>query len=141
MKVQILKPIVNSGKLAPISGEFTAYNENGELTAYRISENYIDILKYRYIHKNVSHPLRSGKDRYFKRVHCLEFENKIVYFLGRFGSDKPIGCHIGLSWFENQRFLWKMGDHWLLQEKNIRYLINLGFLILGIYISFRTSKS
>ncbi|MEN9997053.1 MAG: hypothetical protein RI922_43 [Bacteroidota bacterium] len=137
MKVQILKPIVNSGKLEPISGQFTAYNEDGQLTAYKISENYIDILNYRYIHKNVSHPLKSGKDRYFKRVHCLEFKNKTVYFLGRYGSDKPIGCHIGLTWFENQRFLWKMGDHWFQQEKNIRYIVNLLFLTLGLFYGIK----
>lgn len=139
MKVQILKPIVNSGQLEPLKGDFTAYNEEGKLTSYKVSDNYIDILNYRYVHKNISHPLRSGEERYFKRVHCLEYKNRIVYFLGRFGTEKPLGCHIGLTRFENQRFLWKMGDHWLLQEKNIRYLVNLIFLILGVYISFRKS--
>ena len=44
MKVQILKPIVNSGQLEPLKGAFTAYNEEGKLTSYKVSDNYIDIL-------------------------------------------------------------------------------------------------
>ena len=140
MRIQILKPIVNTGEMEPQIGSFSVYNQEGKLTIYHVSENYITILNHRYIHKNISHPMRSGDSRYYKRIHCLEFQNKRVYFLSLYGSENSKGYHIGLSWFENQRFLWKMSDHWLQQEKNIRYVINVIFLIIGAYIGFKNLK-
>jgi hypothetical protein len=95
MRIQILKPINNTGHMELTKGSFEAFDEDGTLKTYTVSENFIRILKYRYIHLNVSHPLKSGDILYYKRIHCLNYENKKVYFLKRFGVEKSNGIHIG----------------------------------------------
>lgn len=132
MKIQILKPIQNTGRMQQTKGTFESYDEEGILRTYTVSQNFIKILKYRYIHLNVSHPLKSGDNLYYKRIHCLNFENKKVYFLRRFGNEESNGIHIGLSWSENQKFLFLMGQHWIQQEDNIRFLTNMALIVFGI---------
>jgi hypothetical protein len=135
MKIQILKPVYNTGNMEQIKGSFESYDEEGVLRTYTLSENFIDILKYRYIHRNISHPLKSGDALYYRRIHCLNFENKKVYFLNRFGEEKSNGIHIGLTWKENQKFLLLMGQHWIQQEDNIRFLTNMALIVYGIIMS------
>jgi hypothetical protein len=135
MKIQILKPIHNTGRMQQTKGTFESYDEEGILRTYTVSQNFIKILKYRYVHLNVSHPLKSGDTLYFKRIHCLNYENKKVYFLKRFGVEKSNGIHIGLSWFENHKFLFLMGQHWIQQEDNIRFLTNMALIVFGIIMS------
>jgi hypothetical protein len=94
-------------------------------------------LKYRYIHLDVSHPLKSGEALYYRRIHCLNYENKKVYFLNRFGKEKSNGIHIGLTWKENQNFLFLMGQHWIQQENNIRFLTNMVLIVFGILVSWK----
>lgn len=135
MKIQILKTIPNTGQMQQANGTFESYDEDGTLKTYTVSENFIDILKYRYIHRNTSHPLKSGNALYYKRIHCLNYENKKVYFLNRFGEEKSNGIHIGLTWMENQKFLFLMGQHWIQQENNIRFLTNMFLIVFGIIMS------
>jgi hypothetical protein len=135
MIIQILKTVPNTGQMHQTKGTFETYDEDGTLKTYTVSENFIDILKYRYIHRNISHPLKSGDALYYRRIHCLNYENKKVYFLNRFGAEKTNGIHIGLSWKENQKFLFLMGQHWLQQEDNIRFLTNMALIVFGIIMS------
>jgi hypothetical protein len=135
MKILILNPVLNTGHMEQTKGSFDAYDEDGILRTYIVSENFIEILKYRYIHRNISHPLKSGDALYYRRIHCLNYENKKVYFLNRFGEEKSNGIHIGLSWKENQKFLFLMGQHWIQQEDNIRFLTNMALIVFGIIMS------
>jgi hypothetical protein len=137
MKIQILKPVYNTGNMEQTKGSFESYDEEGVLRTYTVSENFIDILKYRYIHLDVSHPLKSGEALYYRRIHCLNYENKKVYFLNRFGKEKSNGIHIGLTWKENQNFLFLMGQHWIQQENNIRFLTNMVLIVFGILVSWK----
>lgn len=135
MKIQILKPVYNTGNMEQTKGSFESYDEEGVLRTYTVSENFIKILKYRYIHLDVSHPLKSGEALYYRRIHCLNYENKKVYFLNRFGKEKSNGIHIGLTWKENQKFLLLMGQHRIQQENNIRFLTNMVLIVFGIIMS------
>ncbi|MGO4905805.1 hypothetical protein [Flavobacterium sp. W20_MBD1_R3] len=113
------------------TGKFKGYLRN----------QYIDIKKGRYLKDDISHPLYSEKEFYFKRIYCLEFENKKVYFLNTFGkTDSQKGFHIALSEWQNQRFLWLQNRHWIQKEENIRYIVNLLFLVLGAYIAIKNIK-
>lgn len=114
----------NTGKLIPSSIDKT-----------------IEIKKGRYIRDEISHPLFTEKEIFFQRVYCLEYNNKNIFFLNTFGkSDNNAGFHIALSKWETQKFLWLQNRHWLQKEENIRYLVNLLFLVLGAYIAIRNIK-
>jgi hypothetical protein len=114
MRVNIYKPIVNEGRL--------------EMTNERI-----DIRTNRWIDSNhTSHPLKYTKP--------VAFSNKNVYFLHLFSDENKKsfqGKHISLSFFENQLFHLKQGSHWIQKENNIRYLINLIYLTIGLIFAFR----
>lgn len=89
----------------------------------------IEIRPIRWIDKHkISHPMKFEKP--------IAFDNKNVYFLYLFGDDsnKPKGVHISLSFFENQKFTWMQKTHWRQKEENIRYIINILFLLGGISI-------
>ncbi len=110
---------------------------SGKLKGY-LKNQYAYIKSGRYIRDDTSHPLYSEDEVYFKRIYCLEFKGKKVYFLNRYGKiDNNLGFHIALSKWQNQRFLWLQNRHWLQKEENIRYLVNLLFLILGAYLGFK----
>ena len=62
-----------------------------------------------------------------------------MYFLHLFGDDSKVphqGKHISLSFIENQRFCILQGTHWLQKEENIRYLVNLTYLTLGLIFAY-----
>lgn len=44
---------------------------------------------------------------------------------------------IELNPYQNFLFLWGVRKNWLQKEENIRYLISILFLILGVYISLK----
>jgi hypothetical protein len=124
MKARILQGEVNTGLLKPVKSgtEF----------------EYVKLKKGRYIYKNHAHPLRSQEEFYYRRVFCLEHKNEKIYWLDTFGKRSGNhGIHIGLSWTQHQLFLWKQNTHWLQKEDNIRYLINILFLIIGVIIAFK----
>jgi hypothetical protein len=125
MKTQILDiKEFNSGELHPLA--------NKEIT----------IKRGRYIENDgTSHPLYIENDKFFKQIDALSFNKKHIYYITRFGQkESQHGFHIGLSFMENQKFLWLQNKHWLQKEENTRYLINLLFLILGVYIGFKNLK-
>jgi len=113
MKVKIYKP-TNKGIL--------------EMTT-----EVIDLKRNRWIDTSgVSHPL--------KYIQPISFENKNVYFLHLFGDDSKApnqGKHISLSFFENQLFHIKQGTHWIQREENIRYLVNLTYLTIGLIFAYK----
>lgn len=94
------------------------------------TNRYIDIKPRRWISDGkTSHPMK------FERI--VAFENKNVYFLHRFGDDSGThhsGYYISLTFFENQRFLFMQNSHWIQKEENIRYIINILFLLAGLSI-------
>lgn len=124
MKVQIFECIEkNSGQLIPIGGRF------------------IEIKKGRFIDNNTSHPLYAENEKYFKRIYCLEYYKKRIYFFNRFGiKDSNTGFHVGFTWLQHQRFLFLQNRHWIQKEETIRYVINVIFLIIGAYIGFKNLK-
>ena len=125
MKVPLLKgDKANSGKFIGLEGRI------------------IEIKKGRYILDDLSHPLISEKECYFRKIYCLEYKKRKIYFLNYFGkTELPVrGIHIGLTTWQNQRFLWLQKKHWLQKEENIRYLVNVLFLILGAYIAINNMK-
>jgi hypothetical protein len=98
----------------------------------------IEIKQGRFIQSNTSHPLVHKGEKFYKKVICLENKNKKVYWLNRFGQhSKHHGVHIGLNRFQNQRFLWLQNAHWLQQEANIKFIINIGFVLIGIYLGLK----
>lgn len=122
MEANILKVIPNSGTL-------------------KTTGKIIDLRRGRYIYCDVSHPLSTEKELFYERVYSLEHESfPVIYWLNNFGEkSEKHGNHIGLSKFQNHRFLWKQKKHWLQQESNIRYIINIIFLIIGIFIAIKNT--
>lgn len=110
----------------------------GKLKAVPSKTKSINIYKGRYIEKDTSHPLYNEDVKYYKRIYCLEYQSKYVYWFYHFGKDEGQGTHVGMNWFQHQRFLWMQKRHWLQKEGNLRYLVNLIFLSLGAYISLKS---
>lgn len=108
----------------------------GHLTILFPGES-IEIKRGRYIKDDISHPLFTEKENYFYKIHCLEYKKKHIYFLNYFGrNDTPVrGIHIGLTTWQNNKFLWLQNKHWFQKEENIRYIINIVFLIIGVTMS------
>jgi hypothetical protein len=96
----------------------------------------IEIKRGRYIKDDISHPLFTEKENYFYKTHCLEYKKRHIYFLNYFGSNEPPvkGIHIGLTNWQNNKFLWMQNKHWFQKEENIRYIVNILFLIIGVCI-------
>lgn len=110
-------------------------SNTGKLIPSLVSKT-IEIKRGRYIRDDISHPLFTTKEIYFQRVYCLEYKNKNIFYLNTFGSSESnAGFHIALSKWETQKFLWLQNKHWLQKEENIRYIVNLLFLIIGVWFS------
>ncbi|MNE67281.1 hypothetical protein D3C80_1628790 [compost metagenome] len=125
MKIEVLRSNeLNTGHLAISAGEA------------------IEIKRGRYVKNNISHSLFTEKENYFSKVYCLEYEKKHIYFFYYFGNSNPParGIHIGLTNWQNQRFLWMQNKHWLQKEESIRYIVNILFLIIGVGISIMSLK-
>ena len=126
MKVKCLMGDGNTGLISP-------YKKSGGKEF-----DSVTIKKGRYIYNNTSHPLRGNDEFYYKRNYCLENDGKIIYWLNSFGNhSNHNGMHIGFSWKEHQKFLWMQKEHWLQKEDNIRFIVNVLFLIIGVYIAFK----
>ncbi len=108
----------------------------GHLTTLFPGET-IEIKRGRYIKADISHPLLTEKENYFYKIHCLEYKKKHIYYLNYFGKNEPSGkgIHIGLTNWQNHKFLWMQNKHWLQKEESIRYIVNILFLIIGVWIS------
>jgi hypothetical protein len=131
MKVKALDGEDNTGILKPIARMISNTNEPTEF-------DWIEIKKGRYIQSGTSHPLRSGHEKYYKRIYCLEHGKRIIYWFETFGIySKDHGVHVSFSWFEHQQFLWKQDDHWLQKEENLRFIVNVIFLIIGVIVAVK----
>lgn len=120
MKINVLRSNeVNTGNLEKSAGET------------------IEIKRGRYIKDNISHPLLTEKENYFCKIYCLEYKKRHIYYLNYFGNNKPPtrGIHIGLTNWQNHKFLWMQNKHWLQKEESIRYIVNILFLIIGVWLS------
>jgi hypothetical protein len=105
------------------------YELKGNNTGLLIeSDEIIDIKKHRWVDKGESHPMKFLKPKSFK--------NKNVYFLHLYGDTKKphLGKHISLTFWENQKFLFMQEKHWIQKEENVRYVVNILFLIIGLTI-------
>lgn len=127
MRIEVLEPDGrNTGKLK---------NRPGSI------KDWLVIKKGRYIHQDTSHPLMSGEESYFKRIYAFETNKKHVYYLSLFGNkESQNGLHIALNRWQHQKFLWLQGKNWFQKEENIRYIVNIIFLAIGVYISFKKIK-
>lgn len=93
------------------------------------SDETINILKNRWIDSNgISHPLSFNRP--------IAFSNTNVYFLYLYGVQSNQGKHISLSFWENQKFLFIQNLHWLQKEENIRYVVNLIYLTIGLIFAY-----
>lgn len=112
--------------------------QNSGLLCYdSIKSNTLIIKRGRYIDKknSLSHPLFDEQNKYYNRIYALEFNDKKIYYINSFGKiDTNHGFHVGFNFAEHQKFLWFQGSHWLQKEENIRYCVNIIFLILGLVI-------
>lgn len=108
----------------------------GHLTTLFSGET-IEIKRGRFIKDDISHPLFTEKEKYFSKMYSFEYKKKHIYFLNYFGRNEPSarGIHIGLTYWQNNRFLWLQNKHWLQKEESIRYIVNIIFLIIGVFIS------
>jgi hypothetical protein len=115
-------------------------NVNSGLVKYNENNSKTLIIKGgRYIIENTeeSNPLYDEDNRYFKRVYCLEHNNNKIYWLNLYGSKDTNGYHIALNYIQYNRFLWLQKLHWLQKEENIRYCVNIFFLIIGLWLSIK----
>lgn len=121
MKIKILEPDEqHNGKLKLSSTEFLEIKCGG------------------YLVEGESYPLVSEKEKYFQRIYHKKYHNKSIYLLNRFGKiDDSDGYYIGLNSWEKQIFLWLQQKHWLQKEENIRYIVNLVFLVIGAYVALK----
>lgn len=97
------------------------------------------IKRGRYIDKknNLSHPLFDEQNKYYKRIYALEFKDKKIYYFNSYGKIDPNhGFHVGFNFAQHQKFQWLQGCHWLQKEENIRYCVNIIFLIIGLVLGF-----
>ena len=96
----------------------------------------IEIRSRRFItNDKTSHPLQYSEP--------IAFENKNVYCLYLFDSkdkENSTCIHISLTFWEKQKFLFLQKKHWIQKEENIRYIINLLFLIGGITLAILNYK-
>jgi hypothetical protein len=137
MKVKALHSVPNTGVLFPSGGIRSETIENNTTTR-RTEFDWVEIKKGRYIHNGISHPLRSGEDKFYKRIYGLEHERRSVYWFDTFAKHSSShGHHVSFNWVEHQQFLWLQGEQWLQNESNIRYMVNVIFLVLGSYIGFK----
>lgn len=110
---------------------------SGLLIFDSIKSNTLKIKRGRYIDikNNLSHPLFDEQNKYYKRIYALEYKSKKIYYLNTFGKiENNHGYHVGLNFAEHHKFLWLQGNHWLQKEENIRYCINIIFLITGLVL-------
>lgn len=142
MKVKGLHSVAsNSGLLQPTSGRVTVTDGN-KMQFINTEFDWLEVKKGRYIQNGISHPLRAGDEKYYKRMYCLEHDGRVVYWLDTYGSHSSNhrpnnGHHVSFSWREHQTFLWQQNDHWLQKEENVRYIVNLVFLIIGVVIGIK----
>jgi hypothetical protein len=120
--LQLIEP--NTGRL-----------ELNELNSKSIS---IKRGRFEFTETNESHPLYDEENKYFKRIYCLEYRKNKIYCLNLYGKkDSVNGYHIGLNYFQFNKFLWLQKQHWFQKEENIRYCINIVFLIIGLWLSIK----
>jgi hypothetical protein len=88
-----------------------------------------------YIDACVSYPL------ILNRNHSIGYNNRsYIYDFKRFGNDKtenPAYDFLKFNFYNHQKFLFIQNKHWLQKEENIRYIVNVVFLIIGAYIGLK----
>jgi hypothetical protein len=115
---------------------------SGLLTFDSIKSSILIIKRGKYIDKNnnISHPLFDEQNKYYKRIYALEYMDKKIYYFNSYGKiDTNHGFHVGFNFIEHQKFLWIQGGHWLQQEENLRYCVNIIFLIIGLFLGILKS--
>jgi hypothetical protein len=128
----------NTGQLEPEVGTIITNLHDGRKQAERAGFDYIEIKKGRFVHHDISHILKTDRDVFYRRIYGLEYGKRTIYWLDFFGTQsKNSGVHIALNWWQNQKFRWLQGVHWFQQEENIRYLVNILFLIIGLLIALK----
>lgn len=128
----------NTGKLKIKSGSKTS-KEGDKIVVRAIKQELVEIKYGRFIVDDVSHPLMSETEKYFQRVYCLEYEKRRIYYFYTFGNKEGVGgFHVGFTWWQHQQFLLLQKRHWIQKEENIRYIVNVVFLVLGLIIGIKS---
>lgn len=110
---------------------------NSGVCVLNTNSETLSIKKYIYIYKKQIHGLKANDKKFYKRIHSLELNFYRVYYLSMFNSsDGKGGFHIGLNFWQNQQFLLLQNDHWIQKEENIRYVVNILFLIGGLILGY-----
>lgn len=115
---------------------------NSGVCVLNTNSETLKIKKHIYFYKNQIHGLKSDDEKFYKRIHSLEFNFYRVYYLNTFNSnDGKCGFHIGLNFWQNQQFLFLQNEHWFQKEENIRYVVNILFLTGGLILGFLKIKN
>lgn len=91
--------------------------------------------RWRFVYNGSERDIKSSLGDYVFKMEYEKlnmFEKRHVYKL--FFWEKKEFEVISLNFWQNQKFLWIQNDHWLQKEENIRYAINISFLIGGLII-------
>ena len=123
-----------------LKGRNTGKLEEAPITQSCGDDNcgYVNISRGRFSRCGDSSPLIGRTERYYYRNHSLKFKKKIIYGFNEFGTIKEgTLVFVGFNRYQHQRFLWMQGEHWLQKEENIRYIVNVIFLVIGAYLGFK----
>ena len=130
----------NSGKMKQSSDMRKITLNDGTTKFTQVKPAYITVFHGRYENEQgESHPLRTESGgKMYHRVYGLSYEGHHVFYLNTYGKKDDHGIHIGMTWKQRQKFHIMQGDHWIQKEENIRYIINILFLILGATLTIKS---
>ncbi len=102
-------------------------SEGDKIHSKRVNERFLIIKRGVFIDTVGKHyQLKIGDIKNFERYYA-KHDLKYVYCIEE-------RIFIGMNWRQNQRFLFMQKSHWIQQESNLRYIVNIIFLIIGAYI-------
>lgn len=101
-----------------------------DLNCYEKSENKIMIKKNHYILNESTCDFID-----FSLRKLMTIKNKYRIILNLRNGDISV---IQLNWFNYLLFLWIQRKCWIQQENNVRYVINILFLMLGLLLGFKS---
>jgi len=138
MNIRELQPKKNSDSLELKKGWIKS-EKNGKIISTQINERLLLIKRGRIIEPDGSVlPILFDNDKNFKRIYYLKYKYKYIYCIEQeLENTSNIKTFIGLNFFQNVWFLILQKSHWLQKESNIRYLVNLIFLVIGAYIGIK----
>jgi hypothetical protein len=115
---------------------------DGHKGSVKRSDSTVKIRKGCYdLNNNITWYIKNGKENHFVREYrfkSIKKEQLFFYSFPMLGKDiSPDNVLVGMTWREHQKFLWMQNEHWFKKENNIRYIVNILFLILGAIVAVK----